>query len=222
MHRDETTTPEDLERPEGNGLEANYELHDVGHREVVERLNDRGLDVHEWGIDMRHDDGEDGIIFDDKMDFKIVDPDHDEVIALVDVKTKSSPSYMGRFNERHYDHYRGYAEAYDVPVFVVMFQVDNATDAVVDEFVFDISDSYGERAIRSSESRAVPNFPDGNDAVLVPHNERRVWAHLVERVSKQRLKAMRDEAMSSGTFVAVDDGDDGTTLRNAEDDTGDD
>jgi hypothetical protein len=129
-------TPDDLQRPDGNSLVENYQKHDVGHAEIVERLESSGYDVVEWGIDRRDDDGEDGIIYDDKMDFKVFYGG--ELVALVDVKTKGSPSYMGQFNRRHYTHYYQHAQDFDVPVFIAMFQVNYKTNTVYDGFVFEI------------------------------------------------------------------------------------
>jgi hypothetical protein len=181
-------TPADLDRPDGNGLQENYELHDLGHQEFVRRMRERGLTVFEWGIDMRHDDGEDGIVYDDKMDFKVYDGD--DLVALVDVKTKGSPRYMGRFNERHYVHYYGHAKKFDVPTFVVMFQVDYDTGTIYDEFVFEIRRNEAEmyESVLTSDSDAVPRFPDGNDAVMVPHAERLTFQHLVMRIEEERTK----------------------------------
>lgn len=187
MERDTDTTPSDLDRPEGNSLQENYKKHDVGHRETVERLAELDCEVVEWGIDMRDDDGDDGIIYDDKMDFKVR---HDgETVALLDVKTKGSPRYMGRFNERHYVKYFGHAEEYDVPVFVVMYQVHYKRDQVYDEFVFDVGNGeMNENIISSGDSQAVSNFPDGNNAVLIPHSERKEWSYLESAITMQIMK----------------------------------
>lgn len=167
-------TPDDLDRPEGNDLQTNYELHDVGDAEVAERLAQHGFRVEEWGIDRRRDDGEEGIIFDDAMDFKVYDGDG-ELVALLDVKTKSSPRWMGRFNARHYDHYNEHAETFDVPAFVVMFQV-GSDDEIHDEFAVNVGDV---EPYRSSEDDAVRSFPDGNEAVLIPHAARFTWTEVL-------------------------------------------
>jgi hypothetical protein len=181
MRRGEKT-PEDLDRPDGNSLEENYKKHDVGEAEVVTRIERLGYSVEEWGIDMRGDSGADGVIYDDKMDFKVTDGD--ETLALLDVKTKGSPRYMGRFNERHYTHYHQHSKEHDVPVFIVMFQVDYKTNTVHDEFVFEVGrGELGENVHTSSDSDAVNNFPDGNNAVLIPHGERRDWNHLESQLT---------------------------------------
>lgn len=172
--------PEDLDRPEGNDLLSNYELHDVGHEEAVRRLVEEGYRVEEWGIDRRHDDGEEGIIFDDAMDFKVYHGD--TLVGLMDVKTKSSARWMGRFNARHYDHYSEHAETFDVPAFVVMFQVDSDGN-VHDEFAVHIESC---DPIRSDDgTKAVYPFPDGNDAVLVPHGARLSWGFVEQELWTQ-------------------------------------
>lgn len=188
MRRDTDTTPEDLDRPEGNGLKENYKKHDVGQQETVERLHALDCEVVEWGIDMRSDGGEDGIIYDDKMDFKVMH--NGELVALLDVKTKGSPNYMGRFNERHYVKYHGHAQDHDVPVFVVMYQVHYKREQVYDLFVFEVgTDEMYERVISSTEDNAaVSRFPDGNDAVLVPHVHRKPWNYLELQIEGQKLE----------------------------------
>jgi len=203
MRRDEGTTPEDLGRPDGNSLKDNYKKHDVGHAETIERLQKLDCEVVEWGIDRRDDDGSDGIIYDDKMDFKIyatteggADLEGGEdsevfhngrLVGLLDVKTKGSPRYMGRFNERHYVKYYEHAQEFDVPVFVAMFQVHYNRETVYASFVFELgkNDLY-EDVLTSSDSKAVSNFPDGNGAVLIPHKHRKDWAYLEMTIEQEK------------------------------------
>lgn len=190
MRRGEKT-PDDLDRPEGNGLKANYEKHDVGHAELVETLGEEGFDIVEWGIDRRDDDGEDGIIYDDKMDFKVLRDD--ELVGLVDVKTKGSPRYMGRFNQRHYKHYYQHAEEFEVPTFVVMYQVDYKTNTVHDGFTFELGiDELYER-VETSDDDAVPQFPDGNNAVLVPHDYRDGFGLFISRLKQQYIRNKEED-----------------------------
>lgn len=195
-------TPDDLDRPDGNSLKENYELHDIGHAEAVTRLEAQGYTVEEWGIDRRHDDGEEGIIFDDAMDFKVYWDG--ELVALLDVKTKSSPQWMGRFNARHYDHYKEHAETFDVPSFVVMFQISpdaksgdsgvsgeaedakfqvDGDDNIHDEFVVNVGSCAPHRS--GDDTKAVYSFPDGNEAVLIPHTNRHSWSVLEWALDQQ-------------------------------------
>jgi hypothetical protein len=191
MRRDETTTADDLDRPDGNGLVANYEKHDVGEAELIDRLDGLDCAVHNWGIDMREDGGEDGVIYDDKMDFKVTY--EGELVAIIDVKTKSSNKWMGTFNKRHYTHYYGHAAEYDVPVFVVMFHLDYRSDTIHDEFTFEIGrDVKGKRVYESDKSDAVDRFPDRNEAVLVPHEHRRRWEYLEMRLEQQKTSISKD------------------------------
>lgn len=179
MRRDETQTAADLSRPKGNSLLENYDLHDAGEREFVRRIERLGLVVEPWGIDMRHDGGQDGLIYDSAMDFKVLTEDGD-VVALVDVKTKSNPRYMGRFNLRHLEDYREHAEEEDVPVFVVMFQVARGSEEIQDEFVYQVG---GEDSYISSKDDSIKTFPDGNHAALVKHDHRGTWLDLVGSVA---------------------------------------
>lgn len=183
MERDESTVPDDLQRPEGNSLLENYDKHDVGEREFVRRCARRDLTVREWGIDMRHDDGEDGIIYDDKMDFIVEDTDGNDV-ALVDVKTKSSPKWMGMFNLRHYKDYYEHAVEGGLPTFVIMFLVDGDDDAIYDEFVFEIGKHPKYNALLTSETCPVVGaFPDGNHAAIVKHEWRQPWREFERQVT---------------------------------------
>lgn len=185
MYRGEKT-PDDLDRPPGNSLEENYQKHDTGEAEFTRRCEAVGLEVEPWGIDMRHDSGDEGVIYDNKMDFKVynersvgVGVTERELVALVDVKTKSNPRYMGRFNARHLDAYQEHAEERDVPVYVVMMQVDGSD--VVDEIVYRVESDEPD-TMRSSSSGAVDSFPDNNEAVLIPHWLRQQWRDFANAV----------------------------------------
>lgn len=177
MRRDTSTTADELQRPEGNSLLENYDLHDEGEREFVRRIEKLGLVVEPWGIDMRHEDGANGLIYDSAMDFKVLTEDG-ELAALADVKTKSNPRYMGRFNLRHLKDYQEHAAEMDVPVFVVMFQVDKYSGEIQDEFVYRVWPD-GDHTYISSEDGSIRTFPDGNHAAMVKHEYREEWTYLV-------------------------------------------
>lgn len=173
MRRDSDTTASDLNRPDGNGLAANYESHDIGEAHFIQWAQSHGFTVAEWGIDMRDDDGEDGIVYDDKMDLKVYDG-AENLIGLIDVKTKTSPQWLGQFNERHYHNYEEHAEESGVPTFVVMYLVSG--NEIKDTFVVDVAaaDPY-----LSSEDGWVSQFPDGNNKCIIPHVDR----HEIEYLS---------------------------------------
>ncbi|WP_226041144.1 hypothetical protein [Natrinema sp. DC36] len=76
MERRERLDPEDLQREEWNSLVNNYDKHDIGEAYLTGRLHQIGLEVENWGIDQRHDDG-DGLIFDNKMDLRLWEPQGD-------------------------------------------------------------------------------------------------------------------------------------------------
>jgi len=56
-----------------------------------------------------------------------------ELRAIADVKTKSSKSWLGKFNLRHLAHYAEWADHFDVPVFVYMTMVDTESKSVGEE-----------------------------------------------------------------------------------------
>lgn len=70
--RSSTLDPDDLDRPDWNSLKANYSKHDVGEAYLKGRLEQMGLHVEHWGIDMR--DHDDHLIFDNKMDLRCWEP----------------------------------------------------------------------------------------------------------------------------------------------------
>jgi hypothetical protein len=63
-----------------NSLQSAYQKHDIGEAYFVGRVEQMGLSVEHWGIDMRHDD--DGLIFDDKMDLRLWKPWNDRRAPL--------------------------------------------------------------------------------------------------------------------------------------------
>lgn len=179
MERVESTDPSDLNRPEGNDLQSNYSLHDVGEERTVGLIEATGLRTEAWGIDKRDDDGE-GIIYDDAMDIKVFDDE--TLVGLVDVKTKSGPKYMGMFNERHYVKYHGHSDEFDVPAYVAFWLVTDGD--VVDSFVLPIrGNELYDGVMSSTNSDAVRRFPDGNEAVMVPNHSRISVATMINEMS---------------------------------------
>jgi hypothetical protein len=173
MRRDASTTPEDLNRPKGNDLLSNYQHHDIAEELFLAKCRLNGLDVEQFGIDERHDDGDDGIIYDDKPDYKVYDGN--ELTGLVDVKSKTGPSFMGRFNERHYLKYLDWTE--EVPVYVAMFQLYD--DTIVDAFACPITPD----SCLTTDDDGVTTFPDGNRIALVKHSHRQPLSWLVSMLT---------------------------------------
>jgi len=118
MRKDTTRDPDDLLRAEGNSLQENYELHDVGEKylsEQIQSLNESrkwgSYHLEPLGLDAREDDTE--LTYDDKLDFEVQHRDpmrgsdlvRTTILAQVDVKTKSSESWLNVCNLRHYAHY---------------------------------------------------------------------------------------------------------------------
>lgn len=79
-----------LNRDDGNSLQDNYTLHDIGEAHFTQILTDHGFDVEPWGIDKRHDN--DTLIYDDKMDLRVWDAKRD-----TSVTPHPPPSYSGEF-----------------------------------------------------------------------------------------------------------------------------
>lgn len=76
MERSDHLQPGDLDREDWNSLKNNYDKHDIGEAYFTGRMHQIGLQIEHWGIDMRDDD-ESGLIFDDKMDLRLWEPQGD-------------------------------------------------------------------------------------------------------------------------------------------------
>jgi hypothetical protein len=72
MRREEHLDPDDLDRPDWNSLKSNYDKHDIGEAYFKGRVEQMGLTVEHWGIDMRNED--DSLVFDNKMDLRLWRP----------------------------------------------------------------------------------------------------------------------------------------------------
>lgn len=64
--------PDDLQRPDWNSLQKNYDKHDVAEAYFRGRADEMGLHIEHWGIDRRHED--ENLIFDNKMDLRLWKP----------------------------------------------------------------------------------------------------------------------------------------------------
>lgn len=152
MERDRRLDAEDLQREEWNNLKNNYDKHDIGEAYFTGRMDQIGLEIENWGIDMRDDD-QGGLIFDDKMDLRLWEPQgnfgqpnfwpsgdlvhhHEEtprqyeLRGICDIKTKANPDWLGTFNLRHLAHYAYWADNYEVPVFLYFTLVDMDAEKV--------------------------------------------------------------------------------------------
>lgn len=159
MRRDTTRTSEDLDRPDGNSLLENYDVHDMGEKYIIQQLEFDGFRVESWGMDKRHDN--DGLLFEDnKVDLKVYDGD--VLVCLLEVKTKTSHRYMGSMNERHYIKYRKIANTHNVPTFVGFFEFPRNSDKPESQF-FVPMDVGGSQDVISGKFQ----FPDGNAGVRV-------------------------------------------------------
>lgn len=111
----------DNRRKDGHTFQSAYALHDVGEAHVRQHCEDLGLTVSDWGLNARDDDGE-GVLFDDRMDLKLYYSG--ELCGLNEIKTKSSESWFGVINRRHFGHYLVHAHEHDVPAWITMCLVE--------------------------------------------------------------------------------------------------
>lgn len=157
--------PSALNREDWNSLLNNYSLHDVAEAHITGRLEDSGLHVEQWGLDDRYnndnlvfDNRMDIRIWESKHDTQmspspppsftgdhieqrcsdgssITDIHQWQLRGVLDVKAKSSSSWMGIFNLRHLAHYAAWADTYDVPVYVTFTQITREENEVGETFV---------------------------------------------------------------------------------------
>jgi len=235
MEHKRSLDPDDLDRPDWNSLLNNYSKHDIGEAYFKGRVEQIGLHVENWGIDKRHEDdhlifdNKMDLRLWEPMDEQEQKPSWPEstvpvetiteqfdigvdtierewqLRGVADVKTKASPSWMGKFNLRHLAHYAEWSSVYEVPVFIYMTMVDGESETVGDEdfltpvpsdwdwqLLVDHYDddsftdlSYGELKDTARECGIVHSTfraPDGNLVVEISADERYNWDYLVEDV----------------------------------------
>jgi hypothetical protein len=157
-----------LDRPDGNSLEENYESHDHGERHAKALITYHGLYVEDWGIDKRDED--ETLIFDDKMDFRVWESDEkEELVCLMDVKTKNSKAWDRRYNKRHHDKYYEWVDEYDVPVYVLFCVLDD--DTVEESNLFPLHHYPQEEGYSCTFT-----FPDKNTGVYIPVDHVSDWS----------------------------------------------
>lgn len=146
-------TADSLMRDGEDSFTEKYSRHDVGELYVHAMMNELGLHVDAWGIDMRDDDGT--LIQDSRMDFKVYyDEDLTDLAALIDVKTKGRPHWMGKFNLRHFHDYEVHRTSYGVPTFVIFCLLNDDENGVKKTQVVPVE----RNTIVDNGTR----FPDGN------------------------------------------------------------
>jgi len=185
---------------EWNSLLNNYDKHDWGEAHLKGRIKQRGLQIEDWGIDQRHDDG--GLIFDNKMDLRLWEAQNGqsflpdtinagygnttlqqtypsfslgddfsqfewELKGIGDVKTKSSSSWLGKFNLRHLAHYAQHAAAYDVPVFVYFTLIDEDNESVgEEEYIGEVPTDWNYEAVAAHFDGDEMLYEETKEAVL--------------------------------------------------------
>jgi len=106
-----------------------------------------------------------------------------ELKGVVDIKTKSSSSWMGKFNLRHLAHYAEHAANYNVPVFLFFTIVNRENEEVGDE------------------SMVVPITTDWDYEALVEHYDR---DNNYQLSGKELNETAQQCDMVKGTFRAPD------------------
>lgn len=126
-----------------------------------------------------------------------------ELRGIVDVKTKASRSWLGKFNLRHLAHYAEWADHFDVPVFIYMTMVDPENKSVgdagfltpipsdwewprlIDHYDGDERHSYGEMKDIARTAPIVHNTfraPDGNLVIEIADEHKYNWDWFVENI----------------------------------------
>jgi hypothetical protein len=137
MTEDVGMTEEELLNVRDRPLTESYEVHDVGYDFLVRRLTRHDLLVVDHGDDNRH---VDDVIYGDGPDLAVHQTGEDgglgELLAYIEIKTKESPEWFGRCNERHFKEYVNFANEVDVPVFIWFALVDSEDERLLrDGFV---------------------------------------------------------------------------------------
>lgn len=133
MKRDSSVTVDnDSQRVDGHTFLDGYETHDVAEAQVVSWADGMGFEIENWGIDMRH---QQDVLGDDKMDLRFHTEAHDNasdetwpvdnLVAQVDIKSKTNPDWFGITNRSHFRKYLAHAHATDVPTAIYMSLLDD-------------------------------------------------------------------------------------------------
>lgn len=113
LHKDIIKTKEDFLN--------NYEKHDIGIKHVVDILKTLGYHVIYVGADIRRKPIQ---ILSDIPDL-LVYPTPPFPYILIEVKTKTDPLWIGKFNERAYNHYKNIEWTFRIPTAVVYVLLDD-------------------------------------------------------------------------------------------------
>jgi len=168
MH--ETDIPvESLDRPEGNDLQSNYQLHDSAEG-VFKSLLPDWVTPLQLGIDRREED--DTLIFDGRMDFLLDGPGGE---VMVDIKSKSSNAYFRFCNERHYRKYVDAAEEHDCPAYIWFYQTESGQSQLCRV------DGDGRVLTTSTHDYMLP-FRDGNKAAYLTSGTDVDWSTMLKKL----------------------------------------
>jgi len=141
MTLEETSlTVESLMEVRDRSLEEAYNVHDVGYEFLVRRLLQHDFVVVDHGDDAR---SADEVYMGDGPDLAVYseaeDGGRDELLAYIEIKSKESPEWFGRCNERHFKEYVNFTKEVDVPVFIWFALVDVADERLRRDAFFEVT-----------------------------------------------------------------------------------
>lgn len=166
MQRDtDITVDTDGSRVDVHTFEEGYELHDMAETHFDTWVSRLDLRVEQWGINCRDDEH---VLGDDKMDLRLYDGDN--LVAVVEIKSKRRNSWFGIINRDHYAHYlKQYVEEDRVPFYIYMCHLDER-EVMDGETGFVIANDafipiQGWRDFRSAKAGCHPDVDDGGELV---------------------------------------------------------
>lgn len=150
-------------------FEEAYQVHDVGQMIFCDRLEQFNLQAFEHGDDKRDEDVYSGTGIDLGVQHQ------GQTIGWVEIKTKTSESWLGRLNKEDWQEYRGFATYVDEEVFVYFALVEDVDDARVSERYFVRVPPMGEEDIAVD----LPFESKGHKIVEIADAHRLQWPDVV-------------------------------------------
>ncbi len=161
-----------LDRKDGNSLRKNYTKHDIAESYCKHIFRGANFKVELWGIDKREENSGE-LTFDDKADLKIYD--NNDLVLIIEVKSKSSKDWFGIFNQRHFKDYLKIKKEYNTEVYVYMTLVDEDKKAITKDAYIPI---YSEEQVKN-----VFQAPDGNMVVEMDEDDFVDFRNVLDTIS---------------------------------------
>lgn len=159
-----------ISRLRDQSFEDAYKVHDVGSALVRDRLQEYNLQAFQHGDDRRD---EDDVYSGTGVDLGV--QHSGDVCGWIEVKTKQSEDWMGRYNYVDHEEYRGFATYRDEPVFVYFCHVKDLESAAV-------GDRYFVRVPPTTEDDIATKLPftsKGKEVIEIPDAYRLSWPDVV-------------------------------------------